>query len=40
MSNLISVAALEARLSDPELRVVDVRASLTDPQAGRRAPFS
>jgi thiosulfate/3-mercaptopyruvate sulfurtransferase len=36
MSNLISVAALEARLSDPELRVVDVRASLTDPQAGRR----
>ena len=35
MSNLISVTELE-RLSAPELRIIDVRASLTDPQAGRR----
>ncbi|CAA9583949.1 MAG: Thiosulfate sulfurtransferase, rhodanese [uncultured Truepera sp.] len=36
MSNLISARELGARLSAPELRVIDVRASLTDPQAGRR----
>lgn len=36
MSNLISVADLAARLPDPALRLVDVRASLSDPQAGRR----
>lgn len=40
MSNLISVADLAARLHDPAqhpaLRIVDVRASLSDPQAGRR----
>ena len=32
MSNLISAAELRARLGAPELRIVDVRASLTDPK--------
>ena len=36
MSNLISVAELHGRLGDPVLRLADVRASLTDPEAGRR----
>ena len=36
MSHLISVARLAGRLHDPLLRIVDVRASLSDPQAGRR----
>ncbi len=36
MSNLISVAELYGRLGDPKLRLADVRASLTDPEAGRR----
>ena len=36
MSNLISATELHARLDDPELRLVDVRASLSDPNAGRR----
>ncbi len=36
MSNLISVAELRGRLGDPKLRLADVRASLTDPEAGRR----
>lgn len=35
-SNLISAAELRGRLGDPELRLADVRASLTDPGAGRR----
>ena len=35
-SNLISVAELRGRLGSPELRLADVRASLTDPEAGRR----
>ena len=36
MSNLISAAELNQRLGTPKLRLVDVRASLTDPGAGRR----
>jgi thiosulfate/3-mercaptopyruvate sulfurtransferase len=36
-SNLISAEALKARLEQPETRVVDVRFSLQDPAAGRRA---
>ncbi len=36
VSNLISAAELHARLGTPELRIVDVRASLTDPDAGHR----
>jgi len=36
MSNLISARDLYARLGAPGLRLVDVRASLTDPGAGRR----
>ena len=36
VSNLISVAELRGRLGDPGLRLADVRASLTDPEAGRR----
>jgi 3-mercaptopyruvate sulfurtransferase SseA len=36
MSNLISAPELHAQLGAPEFRVIDVRASLTDPQAGRR----
>lgn len=36
MSNLISAAELHARLGSPTLRLADVRASLTDPEAGRR----
>ncbi len=40
MSNLISVSELHTRLGEPErssvLRLVDVRASLADPQAGRQ----
>ncbi len=35
MSNLISATELCNRLGSPELRIVDVRASLTDPAAGR-----
>ena len=34
MSNLISARELDSRLGAPELRIIDVRASLTDPQAG------
>lgn len=37
MSNLIDVAALEDRLGDDELRVLDVRFDLADPAAGRTA---
>lgn len=36
MSNLISAAELHGRLGSPDLRIADVRASLTDPGAGRR----
>ena len=36
MSNLISAAELRERVGDPKLRLADVRASLTDPEAGRR----
>lgn len=36
MSNLVSTAELCHRLGAPELRIVDVRASLTDPGAGRQ----
>ena len=36
MSNLISVAELHLRLSEPDLRIVDVRATLTDHDAGRK----
>lgn len=36
MSNLISATELHRRLADPALRVIDVRASLSDPEAGRR----
>lgn len=36
MSNLISTAELYGRLGDPKLRLADVRASLTDPEAGRQ----
>ena len=35
MSNLISAAELGSRLGDPDLRIVDVRATLTDHAAGR-----
>jgi thiosulfate/3-mercaptopyruvate sulfurtransferase len=37
MSPLISAADLLARVADPELRIVDVRFDLSDPEAGRRA---
>ena len=37
MSNLLSARALFERLDDPDLRLVDTRFSLQDPQAGRRA---
>lgn len=36
MSNLISATELHGRLGSPTLRLADVRASLTDPEAGRR----
>ena len=36
MSNLISARDLNARLGAPGLRLIDVRASLTDPETGRR----
>ena len=36
MSNLISSAELESRLGEPDLRIVDVRATLTDHDAGRK----
>jgi len=36
VSNLISAAELHTRLGAPELRLVDVRASLADAQAGRQ----
>lgn len=36
MSNLISVAELRGCLGDPKLRLADVRASLTEPEAGQR----
>ena len=36
MSNLISSAELSVRFGDPKLRLAYVRASLTDPEAGRR----
>jgi thiosulfate/3-mercaptopyruvate sulfurtransferase len=36
MSNLISAAELHRHLHSPALRVVDVRASLSDPEAGQR----
>ena len=36
MSNLISVSELHARLGEPDLRIVDVRASLADHAAGRK----
>ena len=35
-SPLISVKELEAELSDDNLLILDVRASLTDPAEGRR----
>lgn len=37
MSNLLSARALFERLDDPDLRLIDTRFSLQDPQAGRRA---
>ena len=33
---LISAVELEARLGEPDLRVVDCRFDLADPEAGRR----
>ena len=36
MSNLISATQLCSRLGEPDLRIVDVRASLTDHDAGHR----
>ena len=37
MTPWISPDALQARIGSPDLRIVDVRSSLADPQAGRRA---
>lgn len=37
MQSLVTPEALSSQLASPDLVLLDVRASLTDPDAGRRA---